>query len=52
MVVAATSVYAFVFTYIMLMLINTVTPVKVTDEEQLIGLDISMHGECAYDTIH
>ncbi len=51
-VVAATSVYAFVFTYIMLMLINTVTPVKVTDEEQLIGLDISMHGECAYDTIH
>ncbi|AKB74343.1 Ammonium transporter [Methanosarcina lacustris Z-7289] len=51
-VVAGTSIYAFVFTYIMLMLINVITPVKVTDEEQLVGLDISMHGECAYDTIH
>jgi Amt family ammonium transporter len=51
-VVAGTSIYAFVFTYIMLILINVITPVKVTDEEQLVGLDISMHGECAYDTIH
>ncbi|NTV79506.1 MAG: ammonium transporter, partial [Clostridiales bacterium] len=51
-IVLGTSVYAFVFTYIMLMLINTITPVKVSDEEQLVGLDLSMHGESAYDTIH
>ncbi|MDY9925217.1 ammonium transporter [Methanosarcina sp.] len=51
-VVAGASVYAFVFTYIMLMLINVITPVKVSDEEELAGLDISMHGECAYDAIH
>lgn len=51
-VVVGASIYAFVFTYIMLMLINVITPVKVSDEEELIGLDISMHGECAYDTIH
>ena len=51
-VVVGASVYAFVFTYIMLMLINVITPVKVSDAEELAGLDISMHGECAYDAIH
>jgi len=51
-VVAGASVYAFVFTYIMLMFINVITPVKVSNEEQLIGLDISLHGESAYDSIH
>jgi Amt family ammonium transporter len=49
-VVVITSIYAFVFTYIMLMLINVITPVKVSDEEELAGLDLSIHGECAYDT--
>jgi Amt family ammonium transporter len=51
LVVAIASVYAFIFTYIMLMFINVITPVKVTDEDQLIGLDISLHGESAYDSI-
>ena len=51
-VVAGASIYAFIFTYIMLMLINAITPVKVSDAEELAGLDISMHGECAYDAIH
>jgi ammonium transporter, Amt family len=51
-VVAGASIYAFVFTYIMLILINVITPVKVSDEEELAGLDMSMHGECAYDAIH
>ena len=51
-VVAGASIYAFVFTYIMLIFINVITPVKVSDEEQLIGLDISLHGESAYDSIH
>ena len=52
MVVAGASIYAFVFTYIMLIFINLITPVKASDEEQLIGLDISIHGESAYDSIH
>jgi len=50
-VVAGASIYGFVFTYVMLMFINIITPVKVSDQEQLIGLDISLHGECAYDSI-
>jgi ammonium transporter, Amt family len=41
-------IYAFVFTYVMLFLINKVTPVKVTDIEEEAGLDQSLHGEEAY----
>ena len=51
-VVAGASIYAFVFSYIMLIIINAITPVKVSNEDQLIGLDISLHGESAYDSIH
>lgn len=42
------SVYAFVFTYIMLVLINKVTPVKVSEIDETVGLDESQHGENAY----
>ena len=35
-------VYAFVFSYVMLWLINFVTPVKVTKEEEEVGLDSSL----------
>ncbi|WMW26045.1 hypothetical protein RE474_04805 [Methanolobus sediminis] len=48
-VVAAASLYAFVFTYIMLIAINYITPVKVSDDEEHQGLDMSIHGEIAYD---
>ncbi|MEZ5334084.1 MAG: hypothetical protein R2741_02010 [Methanolobus sp.] len=48
-VVIAASLYAFVFTYIMLVAINYITPVKVSDDEEHQGLDISIHGETAYD---
>jgi Amt family ammonium transporter len=46
--VVLSSVWAFVFTYVMLWLIDRVTPVKVvqTDEER--GLDEALHGETAY----
>jgi len=47
--VLATAAYAFVFTYLMLIIINLVTPVRVTKEEELAGLDNSLHGEKAYD---
>ncbi|MDB5034041.1 MAG: Ammonium transporter [Chlorobi bacterium] len=46
--VLGASAYAFIFTYVMLRLINLVTPVRVTDEEETLGLDESLHGEVAY----
>lgn len=42
-------VYAFIFTYLMLALINFITPVRVSEQDELIGLDQSIHGEKAYD---
>lgn len=47
--VAAASVYAFFFTYIMLVLINYITPVKVDEQMEREGLDTALHGERAYD---
>jgi Amt family ammonium transporter len=41
--------YAFVFTYIMLVIINFITPVKVNEEAEKTGLDYAIHGEKAYD---
>jgi len=46
--VAASGVYAFAFTWIMLWLINKVTPVRVSETEEE-GLDEALHGEVAYD---
>lgn len=43
------SVYAFVFTYVMLFLINLVTRVRTTPEEEATGLDARLHGETAYE---
>jgi Amt family ammonium transporter len=42
-------IYAFLFTYGMLALINKITPVKVSAEAEDQGLDESVHGEKAYD---
>jgi len=47
--VVGTSIYAFIFTYLMLVLINKITRVKVTAEEEELGLDSSFHGETARD---
>jgi Amt family ammonium transporter len=47
--VVGACVYAFVFTYLMLMLINKITPVKVSQTDEDLGLDASLHGEKAYD---
>jgi Amt family ammonium transporter len=47
--VVGASLYAFVFTYVMLKLINRVTHVRVAVQEESAGLDISLHGEKAYD---
>ena len=47
--VAGASLYAFVFTYVMLAVINKITRVKVSEQDEDIGLDTSLHGEKAYD---
>ncbi len=47
--VVGASAYGFFFTYLMLYVINLITPVKVSDEDQMLGLDHAIHGEKAYD---
>jgi Amt family ammonium transporter len=46
---AFSSVWAFVFTLGMLKVIDWITPVKVTEGDEEIGLDSSLHGEHAYE---
>jgi len=46
--VLLSSVYAFVFTYAMLWIIDRITPVKVSEGTEHIGLDEGLHGEQAY----
>jgi len=43
------SAWAFLFTYAMLFVINKITPVKVTEAEEILGLDQVLHSEQAYD---
>ena len=45
---AGCSAYAFLFTYVMLHVIDRITPVRVIAENEE-GLDASMHGESAYE---
>ena len=47
--VVGSSIYALVFTLVMLWIINFVTPVRVSDVEEQTGLDASLHGETAYE---
>jgi len=47
--VVGASIYAFVFTYVMLLLIDKITKVKVSESEEDAGLDSAIHGEKAYD---
>ena len=47
--VALAAVYAFAVTYGILKLVNRFTPVRVSQEDELLGLDLALHGEEAYD---
>ncbi len=47
--VIAAAAYAFVFTYVMLIVINLITKVKVSKEVEDMGLDSALLGEKAYD---
>jgi Amt family ammonium transporter len=42
------SVYAFVFTYVMLVVINKISRVRVAPGDEEAGLDATIHGEVAY----
>jgi ammonium transporter, Amt family len=47
--VICAAIYAFGFTYLMLIIINLITPVRVSEAEELAGLDDALLGEKAYD---
>jgi Amt family ammonium transporter len=47
--VAVVGVYCLLFTHLMRAVINTVTPVRITNEEQDAGVDFSLRGESAYE---
>jgi len=49
--VIASSIYAFGFTYVMLWIINKITRVRTSLNEEERGLDDSLHGEEAYQPI-
>jgi Amt family ammonium transporter len=49
--VIGSSIYAFGFTYIMLAIINKITRVRTTSDEEEVGLDASLHGETAYEGV-
>ena len=46
--VLAASAYAFIFSYVALVVIDKITPVRTTEQEEANGLDASLHGEEAY----
>ena len=47
--VVGVAVFCFVFAYVALIVINVITPVKVTKDEEEKGLDAMLHGEVAYE---
>jgi Amt family ammonium transporter len=48
--VVVTPAYAFVMTFILLKGISFVMPLRVTEQEEALGLDVTQHGEEAYVT--
>ena len=48
MAVAASYLYADLMTLLILKVISRVMPLQVSDAEEEVGLDISLHGEDAY----
>ena len=47
--IAFTMVYAGVGTFLLLKLIGTLFGLRVSEEEETLGLDLSQHGESAYN---
>jgi Amt family ammonium transporter len=46
----AAPVYAFVMTFVLLKLIGLVMPLRATEHEEALGMDVTYHGEEAYVT--
>ena len=46
----AAPVYAFVATFVLLKPIGLVMPLRVSEREEALGLDVTQHGEEAYQT--
>jgi Amt family ammonium transporter len=49
--VGATLVYCFVMAFILLKVVDAVVGLRVTEEEEVAGLDLSQHGERAYSIL-
>ena len=47
--VAVVGFFAFVGSYVLLRVMNVFTPVRVSPKEEDAGLDMSQHGETAYE---
>jgi ammonium transporter, Amt family len=50
--VGITIVYSFVGTFVLLKLVNLVLPLRASESEETIGLDLTQHRETAYTLIH
>lgn len=48
MAAGASVIYAFVLTYILAKIVDTVMGLRVSEDEEYVGLDIAQHGEKAY----
>jgi Amt family ammonium transporter len=48
--VLAAPTYAFVMTFIILKVLGALMPLRATDQEEAIGMDVTQHGEEAYLT--
>ena len=46
--VVATLAFSFIVTYALLKIVGAITPLRVTEEEEEAGLDVSQHSESAY----
>jgi Amt family ammonium transporter len=46
----ATPVYAFVVTFVLLKVINALLPIRASEREESLGMDVTQHGEEAYAT--
>jgi Amt family ammonium transporter len=48
--IGVTAVYAFVVTYVLLLILDAVMGIRITEENEVIGADLTEHGESAYTT--
>ena len=46
--IVATWIYAFVITFVILKVLDIIMGIRVTSDEESIGLDMSQHGEVSY----